>query len=110
MYEDGVSLKFLETEIEEMRKDYIAFVRAYDVIRQRLLDSNEAVPSRYPLLHEWSGSRAVVGAFELSIHAIERTIQELDSVIQKVKAGEIENTDKPERPVFGVVDGGKCNE
>lgn len=107
MYEDGVSLRFLETEIGEMRKDYMAFVRAYDILRQRILESSETVPSRYPLLHEWSGSRAVVGAMELSIHAIERTIEGLDAVIQQVKNGDIVNTDRPERPTLGVVDGGK---
>ena len=106
MYEDGVSLRFLSAEIGEMRKDYIAFSRAYDILKNRLLESNETA-TRSPLLHEWSGSRAVAGSLELSIHAIERTIQELDFIIQKVKSGEIPNTDKPERPTLGVVDGGK---
>ena len=107
MFEEGTSLKLLESELSEMRKDYVAFTRSYDILKQRLLESNEVIPSRAPLLHEWSGSRAVVGALELSIHAIERTIGELDMLIQKVKSGEIPNTDKPERPTLGVVDGGK---
>jgi rubrerythrin len=90
------SLSLLETELEEMRKDYIAFSKAYDVLRMRLVESTDLNPPRSPLLHEWSGSRAVCGALELSIHAIQRTIEEYLQIIQKVRDGEYRNIDKPQ--------------
>ena len=100
-------LSTLEREQEEMKKDLKAFAQAYDILRQRLLESNESEIPRRPLLHEWSGSRAVVGSLELSIHAIERTLGELDIIIRGIRSGEIENLDKPGRPSLGVVDGGR---
>lgn len=101
------SLISLEREKKEMQKDFIAFSRAYDLLKMRLLESNDADIPRRPLLHEWSGSQAVTGALELSIHAIERTIIELDTMIFEVRTGSIANTDILGYPQLGVVDGGK---
>jgi hypothetical protein len=89
------SLEQLERELVELRKDYVAFSEAYDVLRLRILESTELDPPRYPLLHEWSGSRSVFGSLEMSIHAIQRTIEEYDEIIRKVKDGEFRNTDRP---------------
>jgi hypothetical protein len=97
----GYSLSALEAEIAELRKDYQAFGKAYDLMRQRLLESNET--PRTPELHTWSGTRAVVGSLEMAIHAVERTILEYDALIQKVRLGELENTDVPTRPVLSLV-------
>lgn len=91
----GYSLTALEVELEELRKDRFAFGSANDIMRQRILDSSEAEPSRSPELHTWSGTRAVVGSLEMAIHSIERTIVEYDALIQRVKSGEIPNTDAP---------------
>lgn len=102
MSESAYSLSALEAEIVELRKDYTAFCSAYDTIRERVQESSEVQPPRYPLLHTWSGSRAVVGSLEMSIHSIERTIAEMNALIQRVRSGEVENTDMP-RPVLTLV-------
>lgn len=104
---DGLSLSELEKEREELRKDFIAFSRAYDLIRGRIQESTDMEDPRVPLLHQWSGSRAVCGALEMSIHAIERSVQEMDGLINKIALGEISNLDKQDRPVFLIIDGGK---
>jgi hypothetical protein len=101
-YEE-LSLSNLRREYEELRCDYLAFTQAYDIVCQRINQSTERIPTRSPLLHTWSGSRAVCGALELSIHAIERTMHGYDELIRKVEAGEIKNSD---RPTLVVVDGG----
>jgi len=87
-----------------MQKDYKAFIQALEILQRRLIESNEVDPPRFPLLHQWSGSRAVVGSLELSIHAIRRTIDEYDGFIRKVESGEIPNSD---RPTLTLLDGGK---
>jgi hypothetical protein len=97
-----LSLTELRREVGELRKDYVAFSTAYDMIRHRVLESTELDPPRHPQLHEWSGSRATCGALEMSIHAIERTILEYNALIEKVENGEIENSD---RPALKLVDG-----
>lgn len=91
----SLSLSEIERERDELIKDRNAFTSAYDIVRARLLESSEMRPPRYPLLHEWSGSRAICGSFEMSIHAIERTIGEFDQLIEKIRKGEITNTDAP---------------
>lgn len=103
MSDTALSRSELVRELEELRKDYIAFSSAQDLIRQRILESTELRPPRTPMLHEWSGSRAVCGSLEMTIHAVERTILEYHTLIQKIDSGEIRNTD---RPSLGVVDGG----
>lgn len=101
------SLSTLKLEREELQKDLHAFKKAYDAICGRMLESNETERPRRPLLHEWSGSRAVVGSLELAIHAIERTLQGTSEIIEGIENGDIENADKPGHPGLGVVDGGK---
>lgn len=101
MSESGYSLSALELEIEELRKDFVVFANAYDALRARILESSEV--QRQPDLHTWSGTRAVVGSLEMSIHAIERTIIEHDTLIQRVRSGELPNTDVPARPALSLV-------
>jgi transposase len=88
-----LSLTELTSEREELRKDLIAWKQSYDILRRRIQESSEQ--PRNPPLHQWSGSRSVVGSLEMSIHAIERTIEEYGVLINKVKNGEILNTDRP---------------
>lgn len=90
------SLSFLKRELEELMKDRVAFTAAYDCLRKRILEANESKVPRQPLLHEWSGSRAVCGSLELSIHAIERTIDEIQALIYKIEHGELSNMDEQE--------------
>lgn len=94
MSSDSLSLTSLCREREELRKDLIAWTRAYDTLCTRVRESAEAEP-RTPPLHQWSGSRAVLGSLELSMHAIERTIDEYGSLINKIESGEIPNSDTP---------------
>lgn len=103
----GYSRTTLLREREELRKDLIAFTHAYDTLRARLIESNELKIPRRPLLHEWSGSRAVVGSLEMSIHAIERTLEETLEFLRRIDAGELPDTDPPGHPGLGVIDGGK---
>lgn len=104
---NGLSLSALKAELAELKKDLQSFSEAYDILCKRMIESNETPRARRPLLHEWSGSRAVVGSLEMSIHAIERVLHETAHLIERIEAGEIRNTDVPNRPQLGVVDGGK---
>lgn len=107
MNDAGYSLTTLVRERTELRKDLEAFSQAFEILRRRILESNELEIPRRPVLHEWSGSRAVIGSLEMSIHAIERTIEGMNEIIRKIHNGEIKNTDPPGHPGLGVVDGGK---
>ena len=91
----SLSLKALLLERDELRQDLIAWTRAYDIMRQRVRESSEREVPRNPPLHQWSGSRAVIGSLELSIHAIERTIEEYNVLISQLEEGSIPNADRP---------------
>lgn len=91
----SLSLREITRERDELRKDLIAWKRSFDILRQRIQESAELSPPRNPQLHQWSGSRAVVGSLEMSIHAIERTIEEYGVLINKILGGEIPNSDPP---------------
>jgi len=45
-------------------------------------------------LVNWSGTAAVMGSLELSTHAIERTVDELKSILGRIDAGVIPNLDE----------------
>lgn len=91
----SLSLKALVSERDELRQDLIAWTRAYDILRQRVRESSELETPRNPPLYQWSGSRAVMGSLELSIHAIERTIEEFNVLISQLDNGSIQNADRP---------------
>lgn len=71
-----LSLAELEAEIDEKSKDLHAFLSAREIIRARVLEVKDST-SRLTPLPEWSGTDAVLGSLDLSIHAMERTIEEL---------------------------------
>lgn len=98
----GYSLTALEQEITELRKDYVAFGSAYDLLQKRILESDEVQPIRTPELRTWSGARAVCGSLEMACHSLERTILECAELIHKVRYGEIPNTDMS-RPMLSLV-------
>lgn len=98
---EGFSLSWLRREREEIRRDRHAFAACLDILQKRILESNETEIPRRPLLHQWSGTRAVVGTLELSLHAIERTIQEMDQLIQDVESGKIPDLDAPQKETPG---------
>jgi hypothetical protein len=104
---DSLSLITLEKEREELRKDFVAFSKAYDIVRHRLLESSEADPGRGAALERWSGTWACIGSLELTSKTIENKILGINDLIEKIQSGEIQNSDQPERPRLGVLDGGK---
>jgi hypothetical protein len=104
---DGWSLSFLKRELEQVRKDRIAWEQALAILKARITESNELDIPRRPILHEWSGTRAVVGSLEVTLHQIERVIEEMKDLIRQIEYGEIPNTDPPDHPGLGVIDGGK---
>jgi hypothetical protein len=70
----------LEREIEEKTSDLEAFTRAREIIRQRVLEVRDSQSPLTPL-PTWSGTDAVLGALDLSIHAMEGTIAELRALL-----------------------------
>jgi len=103
----GWSLSFLHRELSELRKDRDAWTKALSILKARILESNELEIPRRPILHEWSGTRAVVGSLEVTMHQIERTIEEVKELIRRIEDGELPNLDPPDHPGLGVIDGGK---
>lgn len=92
---EGFSLSWIQREREELRRDRHAFAESLDILKKRILESRDTEIPRRPLLHEWSGTRSCVGSLEMSLNAIERTINEMDALIEKLENGEIPNLDAP---------------
>lgn len=91
----GYSLSWLQREREELRRDRHAFASSLDIMQRRIVESNETEIPRRPLLHEWSGTRAVVGSLEMSLHAVERTLEEVNNLIDAIEKGDVPNLDAP---------------
>lgn len=75
----------LEAEIEEKTLDLEAFIEARGIIRRRVLEVSDS-DSRLTPLPDWSGTSAVLGSMDLVIHAIERTLDELKTLLQRCEA------------------------
>lgn len=71
----------LKAEIEEKSLDLSAFVQARDIVRARV---QEVLDSTSPLtpLPNWSGTDAVLGSLDLAIHSMERTLVELQVMLE----------------------------
>jgi hypothetical protein len=87
----------LRREIEEKTQDWKTFSNARAMIRARVLEVRDSKSQLTPL-PQWSGTDAVLGSLDLSIHAMERTLLELHEMLKYAEA---------ERPQFKVLDGGK---
>jgi len=87
----GLSRQDLIAELKEQQLDLKAFSTSYEIIRQRVQTLKDE--GRMMKLIDWSGTAAVMGSLELSIHAIERVVNEIRVLIKKVDSGEIPNTD-----------------
>lgn len=72
----------LQAEIEEKTLDLKAFVAAREIVRQRVWDVRDSQSKLTPL-PTWSGTDAVLGSLDLAIHAMERTIGELQEMLKK---------------------------
>ena len=91
----GFSLSWLRREQEELRRDRFAFASCLDIMKKRCLESNETEIPRKPLLHQWSGTQAVVASLEMALHAVERTLEEVNNLILGIEKGEVANLDVP---------------
>jgi hypothetical protein len=89
--------RIVQAEIDEKSKDLAAFLQAREIIRMRVLEVKDS-PSVFTPLPTWSGTDAVLGSLDLSIHAMERTLGELHECLKKAK------------PRFRVIEGGEPNE
>jgi hypothetical protein len=87
--------EFLEKELAEKTADLRAFSRAREIVRNRVLEVKDSTSPITPLPN-WSGTDAVLGSLDLAIHAMERTIMELNVAL----------TQAP--PRFTVIDGGEA--
>ncbi len=90
----------LRAEIDEKTEDLDAFVRARDIIRARVQAVADSQNKLTPLPN-WSGTDAVLGSLDLSIHAMERTIEELRMWLKSVEDS---------RPALRLVDNEKVEE
>ena len=78
----NLSMEELKAEIEEKTLDLKAFTQARSIIRNRVLEVKDS-PSPLTPLPTWSGTDAVLGSLDLSIHAMERTIEELHVLLKE---------------------------
>lgn len=77
-----LDLETTRIELKEKMADLAAFSKAREVIRQRVLEVKDSGSGLTPLPY-WSGTDAVLGSLDLSIHAMERTIAELQLMEQQ---------------------------
>lgn len=91
-----VTLQEVEAEIAEKTADWNAFSAAREIVRRRVLEVKDSQSRLTPLV-TWSGTDAVLGSLDLAIHAMERTILELEGLRKMLKESQ---------PKFQVIDGG----
>lgn len=94
-FEGNVAL--LRAEIAEKSRDLEVFSECREKIRARVLEVKDS-PSQLTPLPVWSGTDAVLGSLDLSIHAMERTIEELRLLLKQSEA---------QRPRLQIIDGGE---
>jgi hypothetical protein len=90
---DGLSRSAVESELKEHEKDLAAFNDAYSCIHKRVQEVKDE--SQMMKLVNWSGTSAVMGSLEMSIHAIERTVSELRDILRRIDSGVIPDLDGP---------------
>lgn len=79
-------------ELAEHSLDLHVFSEAYEGIKRRVREVKDE--GRVMKLVEWSGTSAVMGSLELSIHAIERVVEELRDILKRIDNGMIPNLDE----------------
>jgi hypothetical protein len=89
---EGLSRRLVALELAEHQDDLIAFRDAYGCIHRRVQAVKDE--SQIMKLVNWSGTSAVVGSLELSIHAIERVVEELKQILISIDNGVIPNMDE----------------
>lgn len=79
-------------ELAENQADLRAFQDAYTCISRRVQEVKDE--GRLLKLVNWSGTSAVMGSLELATHAMERTVEELKSILSRIDSGVIPNLDE----------------
>lgn len=88
----GLSRRSVEFELAESKLDLQAFQDAHGCLHRRVQEVKDE--GRIMKLVDWSGTAAVMGSLDLSIHAIERTVEELEAVLRRIDDGTIPNLDE----------------
>lgn len=103
MSQRRLSLRALLRQKGEIEKDLYAFRSAYDIVRRRLAQAAE-LPDM-PSLDAWSGTKAVTGSLELSVHYLEKELADYNQAAELIREGQIENADDdtPKPPVLKLV-------
>ena len=79
----------VQTQIDETEADLQAFIEARDVIRRRVVEVRDRpTTALLPRIHDWTGTVTVLGALDLSIHAMERTLEELKQIHKALSHGQ----------------------
>ena len=89
---EGLSRKDVAEELEESQRDLQAFNDSYNVIKKRVQEVKDE--HRMLKLVDWSGTAAVMGTLELTIHAVEHTVAELVDILKRIDSGVIPNLDE----------------
>lgn len=89
---ESISRRAVALELREHETDLLTFRSAYSLIHRRVAEVKDE--GRLMKLVTWSGTAAVMGSLELTIHMIERMVDELRDILRQVDAGELKNTDE----------------
>jgi hypothetical protein len=89
---EGLHRSHIVLELEEHEKDLRAFRSAYASVHQRVQEVKD--DQRLMKLVNWSGTSAVMGTLELTIHAIERVVEELKEMLSRIDRGVIPDLDR----------------
>lgn len=90
--QDGLSRSLVILELNEHQLDLVAFQEAYSCVHRRVQEVKDN--GRLMKLVGWSGTSAVMGSMEMAIHSIERVVDELKSILQRIDDGVIPNLDE----------------
>lgn len=93
------TMELLESEIAEKTADLEAFMRAREIIRNRVLAVKDSTSPLSPL-PTWSGTDCVLGGLDLAIHAMENTLMDLRAFLVLAREAE------PPAPTLTVIEGG----
>jgi hypothetical protein len=87
----GLSRRLVCLELREHQADLKAFQDAYGCIHRRVQEVKD--DGQLMKLVNWSGTSAVMGSLELSIHSIERVVEELKQLLFSIDSGLIADED-----------------
>lgn len=89
---EGLSRRLINEELADTKLDLKAFSAAYSCVHNRIQGVKDE--GRMLQIVNWSGTAAVMGTLELSIHALERTMEEMKVILRRIDNGVIPNLDE----------------